>query len=241
MQSSQSIDRHSRIHWLGFALILCLLVAGFAVITGLRFDAPPKLRVACVGDSTTWGTHATRADGVTYPDFLAKLGKKTLQVRNCGVGATTLLRRSGRAWCDTEELEQTIAFQPDVVVVMFGVNEIVHPDLLGEFQSDALWLIDRFKSAIPGVEILLATPTPYAPGKEKLRENTELHTKIIPVLRQVAEMTGCGMIEVNRAYPPTLEYLPDGLHPNAKGNRLVAQWVFSAINAKGISPKSTGP
>ena len=216
-------------------LILALLSIVLAIVLAMTarngFATHRKLRVACVGDSTTWGTHATRAEGVTYPDQLAKMGRRTLQVRNFGVGATTLLRQSGRAWCDTGELEQAIAYQPDVVVIMFGVNEISHPDLLEEFLPDALWLIDQFKSAIPDLCIFMATPTPLAPADEKCRQNTELRTKIIPTVRQVAQMTGCQIIEVNQAYPPTLDYLPDGVHPNAQGNRLIAQLVFDAIKA----------
>jgi sialate O-acetylesterase len=215
-----------------FALLSVLLAIVFAVVAKIVSDSPRKLRVACVGDSTTWGTHATRAEGVTYPDYLAKLGRRTLEVRNFGVGATTLLRRSGRAWCDTGELERAIAFQPDVVVIMFGVNEISHPDLLGEFLPDALWLVGRFKNAIPGLDVFLATPTPLAPGEEKHRENTELRTKIMPDVRKVAQMAECQMIEVNHDYPPTLGFLPDGVHPNAQGNRLIAQLVFNAIQPK---------
>lgn len=227
-------------------LILALLSIVLAIVLAMTarngFSTHRKLRVACVGDSTTWGTHATRAEGVTYPDQLAKMGRRTLQVRNFGVGATTLLRQSGRAWCDTGELEQAIAYQPDIVVIMFGVNEISHPDLLGEFLPDALWLIDQFKSAIPDLCIFMATPTPLAPADEKRRENTELRTKIIPTVRQVAQMTGCQVIEVNQAYPPTLDYLPDGVHPNARGNRLIAQLVFEAIKTSGnatVRPAST--
>lgn len=223
------MTQHPRHIWHIFALLFFVLVIVFAIIESICSAPQQKLRVACVGDSTTWGTYATRAEGVTYPDFLAKLGRKTLQVDNFGVGATTLLRRSGRAWCETGELERVIDFQPDVMVIMFGVNEISHPDLLDEFLPDALWLIDQFKGAIPDLNIFIATPTPLAPGDEKSLENTKLRTMIVPALQQVAQMRNCKMIEVNANYPSTLDYLPDGVHPNAQGNRLIAQLAFNAI------------
>lgn len=229
MEPPKYLDNPPRHCWHMLALAFFFLAIVLAVTAGLRFGTKPKFRVACVGDSTTWGTYETRAKGVTYPDWLAKLGRRELQVGNFGVGAKTLLRRSGRAWCETGELEQAIAFQPDVVVIMFGVNEIACPDLLDEFLPDALWLVEQLKRAIPHVNIFLATPTPLAPEKEKSRENEELRTKIIPDLQQVAQMTGCRMIDVNANYPATLGYLPDGIHPNAQGNRLIAQLVFSSI------------
>lgn len=226
-----TIGQKSHRVWCQFAWGLLALAIASAIVAQSGFSRRPKLRVACIGDSTTWGTHATRAEGVTYPDCLAKLGRRSLLVRNFGVGSTTLLRRSGRAWCDTGELERTIDFRPDVLIVMFGVNEISHPALLDDFIPDALWLVDQFQCAIPDSAIFIATPTPLAPGEEKQPENTALATKIIPALRQVAQMKGCRMVEVNQEYPPTLAYLPDGVHPNAQGNRLIAELVFNAINA----------
>lgn len=226
-----TIDQKSHRVWCQFAWGLLALSLAFAIAAKSGFARHPKLRVACVGDSTTWGTYATRADGVTYPDCLAKLGRRKLQVHNFGVGSTTLLRQSGRAWCDTGQLERAIAFRPDVLVIMFGVNELSHPDLLDDFLPDALWLVDQFQSTNPGLDILVATPTPFAPGDEKQGENTELATKIIPALRQVAQIKGCRMVEINQEYPPTLAYLPDGVHPNAQGNRLIAELVFNAITA----------
>ncbi len=230
------MDCHSRCIWC--IVILMLIVLGVVFAMAARIPSAPhrELRVACVGDSTTWGTHATRAEGVTYPDYLAKLGRRTLQVRNFGVGSTTLLRRSGRAWCDTGELENALAFQPDIVIVMFGVNEISHPELLDDFLPDAIWLVEQFKHAMPNSCIFLSTPTPLAPDDEKHQANMELSTKIIPVLRQVAEKTGCRIIEVNHDYPPTLNYLPDGVHPNARGNRLIAKLAFNAIKNSGKCP-----
>lgn len=226
-----AIAQKSHCVWCRFAWGFLVLAIASAIVAKSGFATQPKLRVACIGDSTTWGTHATRADGVTYPDCLAKMGRRRLLVRNFGVGSTTLLRRSGRAWCDTGELERAIDFKPDVLIVMFGVNEISHPALLDDFLPDALWLVDQFQRAIPDSAILIATPTPLAPGDEKQPENTELATKIIPALRQVAQMKGCRMVEINQAYPPSLDYLPDGVHPNAQGNRLIAELVFNAINA----------
>lgn len=236
MHPNKYIDNRSHGIWRIIALFFMVLVVVLAITAGISSSTHRKLRVACVGDSTTWGTHATRAEGVTYPDYLAKLGRRTLRVRNFGVGATTLLRRSGHAWCDTGELERTIAFHPDIVVIMFGVNEIAHPDLLDGFLPDALWLIGQFNRAIPDVRIFIATPTPFAPENEQSLKNTELATKIIPVWRQVAQMTGCEVIEVNQSYPPTLDFLPDGIHPNAKGNRLIAESVFNAIKESNNHP-----
>lgn len=236
MHPHKSIDKHPRSRRGLYFLLFMGLAVACAIVVATLSPFHQKLRVACVGDSTTWGTHATRADGVTYPDYLAKLGRRTLQVRNSGVGATTLLRRSGHAWCDTEEFERTIAFHPDIVVIMFGVNEIAHPDLLDGFLPDALWLVGQFSSAIPDVRIFIATPTPLAPAVEQRLKNSELATKIIPVWRQVAQMTGCEVIEVNQSYPPTLDFLPDGIHPNAKGNRLIAELVFNAIQPSNTQP-----
>lgn len=236
MSSFKHIAKNPHRIWFSVTLMILALSIAFAIVAKTGFSKQPKLRVACVGDSTTWGTNATRADGVTYPDCLAKLGRRELHVRNFGVGSTTLLRRSGRAWCDTGELERVIDFRPDVLVIMFGVNDITHPDLLDAFLPDALWLFDQFQSAIPGLDILVVTPTPLAPGDEKQRENTDLATKIIPALRQLAQMTGSSIVEVNQEYPPTLAYLPDGVHPNAQGNRLIAQLVFNAITASSPHP-----
>lgn len=64
--------------------------------------SPMPVRVACVGDSITFGTGAD--PGKSYPSQLQALLGSGWQVKNFGVGGRTLLRKGGPPLLEGESI-----------------------------------------------------------------------------------------------------------------------------------------
>ena len=195
-----------------------------------RPSAAPLKRIACIGDSITFGVGLDHRTAQSFPALLERLSQGQWEVGNFGVPSTTLLEKSGRAWIDTEALAAARAFQPDTVVILFGINDIAHPDLLPGFAEDGVSLVRRFQALPTSPQIYLCTPTPIAPARRERAANQMLQAVVTPAIREIARQTGAQVIDLQAVFPNTQRLLPDTTHPNLKGNRLIAETMFRAID-----------
>ena len=189
-------------------------------------DLPSPLRVACIGDSITAGVGLP----LPYPAVLRELSSNRWTVANFGVPGKTLLLHSGRAWADTLAAGQALDFRPDVVVAMFGINDLAHPDLLPAFADDGLAVLSRFRDANPDVRLFVCTPTPLAPARREVAANQAIRDTLLPLVETLAARARAQIIPVHTIYPCTLRRLPDGTHPDPEGARLIATAVFAALS-----------
>ena len=115
-------------------LMICLLSFLLAWSTVAMRLANPKLKVACVGDSMTAGFPFDSSRGNSssvsgYPYHLQqRLDGYGYDVKNFGVSGTTVVK-SSRSYQDAmyegqNKFEEALAFQPDILLVMFGANEV---------------------------------------------------------------------------------------------------------------------
>src|SRR5438270_834071 len=80
----------------------------------------PPIKVACVGDSITQGSGLQEN---TYPLQLQRMLGSNYEVRNFGVGGATLLEQGDKPYIQQKLYQDSLAFQPDVVVIMLGTND----------------------------------------------------------------------------------------------------------------------
>jgi len=94
---------------------------------GQREDRPSRLRIALVGDSVSFGVGV--ADDAIFPALLeARLGNGA-EVLNFGVGGYNAYNERGL-------LEsRVLAYQPDLVVVQFCINDLNDPTLHFDSQT----------------------------------------------------------------------------------------------------------
>ena len=217
-----------------------LTAAGRAAFTALLADAlradaapPPAeaatapLRIACIGDSITAGVGLDS----TYPDILRTLSSNRWEVANFGVPGKTLLLGSGRAWADTPAALQALDYRPDIVVAMFGINDLAHPDLLPSFTHDGFFVLSRFLEDNPATRFYICTPTPLAPARLEAASNRAIRETLVPMIEDLAIRASARLIPIHLTYPCTLRRLPDGTHPDQEGARLLASTIHSHLAA----------
>jgi lysophospholipase L1-like esterase len=208
-------------------LILLSLCLAFILPATPARCAPVK--VACVGDSITFGMGAHR--GWDYPSQLQRMLGAGYVVRNFGVPGATLLTKGDHPYDQTPALKAALAWQGDITILMLGAND-TKPQNWGphqdEFEADYRMLVATLQAASPGGKLFVCRPTWTASsGRYGINEPTvELEILIID---KVAASLKLPEIDMNAAIKGRPEDLVDTVHPNNAGATLLAKAAYRAI------------
>ena len=193
-------------------------------------QSQPPLRVACVGDSITYGDKIDGRETRSYPAALERLAQGRLEVGNFGVNGATALPTFFRTWTDTLACRQALESAPDAVVVMLGINDLLgFRDRLDEYPAALRAVVARFQALPTQPRLFLCTLTPIAPPESAQDVNRLIRETMNPAIRAVAAETGATVVDVSAVFPNRMDLLPDGLHPTHAGAEIIAQAVWAAL------------
>ena len=202
-----------------------------------------QIRVACVGDSVTYGFGIPNFSKNSYPAALQRLLGDGYCVNNFGYSGRTACLMGDRPYRAETLCTKSRAFAPDIVVVELGANDsktgnwgirvagaIVYPE---QFERDLKELIAMYQALPSHPQVYVASPLPaYADGTGKVRYGIQpdvIRNEILPIVRRVAKDTGAEWIDLFSVFDGRTELYSDGLHPTAEGAALLAQTVYDAI------------
>ena len=220
---------------------IVLLGLFFIVLSAI---AGEKLKVACVGNSVTWGLTITDRERNCYPAQLQQMLGESFEVRNFGHSGTTLLCRGHRPYMEQKEYKEALDFKPDLVVIHLGLNDTDPrnwPEYSEDFNSDYLRLIDSFRQVNPKVRIWLCLMTPIFHRHPRFESGTrDWHAQIQAHIRQIATAAQLPLIDLNAPLYSRPDLLADAIHPNAEGAKIIAEAVYGALtgNYGGLSLSS---
>jgi lysophospholipase L1-like esterase len=238
----------------GLTMLFCVLSI-FSILssTRLRADLPPQsvIRVACVGDSITYGSHLTDPEKDSYPAQLADFLGAGYDVRNFGVSGATLLHKGDLPYLKQPAYTNALLFKPDELVILLGTNDSKHRDPANpssdnapenwthkaDFVSDYENMIASFRQANPAVKIYVCLPTPSFPGQWGINGQT-IHDEIIPLVREVANESHVSVIDFYSVFADKKDLFPDTVHPNNAGAKLIAATVYEALTGKTTTTNS---
>ena len=216
------------------AVLLSVLSMGLQTVNAApKKKAAQKVKVACVGNSITYGTGIQDREHFSYPVQLQKmLGDKYL-VGNFGKPGATLLKHGHRPYMQQEEYRQAMAFKGDIAVIHLGINDTDPrnwPNYRDEFVKDYLSLMDSLRSVNPKVRFILARMTPIAHRHPRFISGTkQWHDEIQEAIQVVAKVSGAEVIDFHAPLYPYPNLLPDAIHPNAEGAGILAKTVYGGI------------
>jgi len=210
----------------------CLLA--ILILCGPLVAAPQaeKIRVACVGDSITFGACVQDREKNCYPVVLGGLLGDKYEVRNFGVNGATLLKSGDLPWWKQGAFKDATDFNPNVVVIKLGSNDTKPQNWKNkaEFEADYKALIDHFKGLAAKPVVWVALPVPVL--KENFGINKKAAEEQQAMILKVARQEECSVIDLYRAVGAKELFDQDGIHPNAAGAKKIAETVSASLAAK---------
>ncbi len=217
-----------------------LLTAVFASLATVSAQA--GIRVSCIGDSITYGYGLANRETESYPTQLQNMLGAGYEVANFGKSGATLLRHGHRPYIDQDEFRQAMQWGPaDYIVIHLGVNDTDPrdwPDYRDEFVTDYLALIDTLLTTSPDAKVLIALLSPIGASHHRFSSGTkQWEDEIQDAIRKVAEISGVMLIDFHTPLYPYPNHIPDAVHPDAFGAKILARTVYEAItgNYGGLS------
>jgi len=202
------------------------------------------IRIACVGDSITFGAHLEEGEQAvySYPAQLQALLGDTYHVHNFGVSSCTLIHKGQpNVW---SQLPLVSAVAPEIVIICLGTNDTCGGSRncwssKDDFPFEYRELIDTLRVWSPSPRIFLCAPPPMVldtPGldaarKQDLKERQPRQQELIAVIKELATEKGVGFIDLNTPMDkrPELFRIGDGVHPNKRGYQEIARIVYGAL------------
>ena len=213
-----------------------LLLSFLLLLFLLPLSARRIIKVACVGNSITYGTGVANREQKAYPVVLQRLLGKSYQVENFGKPGATLLRRGHRPYFAQPEFRAALQFRPDIAVIHLGINDTDPrnwPNYRDEFIPDYLALIDSLRAVNPHVRILVARLTPIGVDHPRFDSGTrKWREEISQAVQQVAEIARVEWIDFYAPLVPHPDWLPDAVHPDARGAEVLAKVAYSGITGR---------
>lgn len=208
--------------------IVALVLVTFSC-TSVKLDSSyydNKIKVACVGDSITYGLGIKKRRVNSYPSVLqSKLGDN-YAIHNFGVSGATLLRSGNKPYWKTKKYKKALSFNPDIVIIKLGTNDSKRKNWKRreDFLDNYTDLIDSFISVNSSVKIYVCLPAPAFPGKSGIR-NSVIKNEIIPLI----ELLDIDKIDIFSNLEDKGWLFPDKVHPSKDGAYAIAEIIYDAL------------
>ena len=209
------------------------LLSLFLLLSTLSATARKVVRVACVGNSITYGTGIANREQDAYPAQLQRMLGKDYVVGNFGKPGATLLRHGHRPYFQQTEFRDAMQFKGDIAVIHLGIND-TDPrnwcNFRDEFVGDYVALMDSLRQANPKVRIILSRLTPIRDDHPRFDSGTELwRREISETIDRIAASQGVELIDFYQPLIAHPDWLSDGIHPDPRGAKALAETVYKGI------------
>ena len=191
------------------------------------------VKVACIGNSVTYGYGHKNPALTSYPSQLQKLLGEKYVVKNFGHSGAMLLRNGHNPYFKTKEFTAALALHPDVAIIHLGLNDTDPrnwPNFRDEFAPDYAWLIDTIRKSNPSVKIFICRLTPIFSDHPRFKSGTrDWFLQIQDVIPQIAVANSTGLIDLHSPLYSHPDLFPDALHPNEEGAAILAKTVYQKL------------
>ena len=199
-----------------------------------RVQAAAPVKIACVGDSITRGTNASKPT-FTYPSQLGDMLGSNYIVQNFGDSGKGVLKNCSdngnnpTSYWDSSQFTSSKSFAPDYIFIMLGSNDAKDINWKksgnkNQFVSDYKEMIAAYKALPSHPTVVIATP-PTAYENSFGVPDSVISGEMNVLVKQLAAATGCTVIDINAFTKNIYWNFPDGLHPNDVAYKLIASKI----------------
>lgn len=197
------------------------------------------VRVACVGDSITYGSLVRNRAQNCYPAQLERLLGEEYSVRNFAVNGHTLMHSGDKPFWKHKNFKRSTEFAPDIVLIMLGTNDTkaYNWTCIGEYIADYREMVAHYALLPSRPKVYVLTPpvefVVKGSHKVKFGMSNDIMNEIVAALKEMAETDNLPVIDINAATKDHPEcFQLDGIHPNRTGDTVIARTVYEALTSK---------
>lgn len=216
------------------------IAALFLALTAFLTAPAQKIKVACMGNSITYGAGIVNRNDNSYPSQLAWLMGDGYEVKNFGRNGATMHFKGDIPYVQTEEFRNAMSYNPDIVLLGLGTNDSKPQNIrhFAEFSHDVSALIDTLRALPSHPRVILLTPMRcFLPAGDNISDSINQQV-IAPAIRAVASDRHVELIDLSSfpgsAFDPSL--MPDRLHPSSIGAGMLARRIYDYIRPEGYDP-----
>ncbi len=191
--------------------------------------APTK--IACVGDSITYGSGIKGRDSLAYPQQMQRMLGKKYKIENFGVSGATMLKNGNKPYWKQNEYQQALTFKPKIVVLMLGTNDskpINWDTYKDEFEKDYNEMISNFQQLKSKPKIYIGLPPPVIKNRWGIQKEI-VEGVLLEILEKIALENNLEVIDFYSMLKNIDTMIPDNIHPNADGAERMAVTAVSKI------------
>lgn len=217
-------------------LLLFLMLANFisataqntAIVNIPNYDH--TIKVACVGNSITYGYGIEHRDSLSYPAQLGRLLGNLWEVRNFGVSARTLLSKGDHPYINEQAYVDVKNFKPDIVLIKLGTNDTKPHNwkYKDEFKSDYKALIKSFQVLDSHPVVVLLKAVPAFPDRWGITDST-IRLEVNPMVEELAIELELPFIDLYTPMANHGDLFRDKIHPNSEGAGIIATIIYKKL------------
>ena len=196
------------------------------------FSVPAKdaIRVACIGNSITYGDRIDNRRHDSYPAVLGRLLGTGYNVKNFGICGCTLMNKGDHPYMETWAWKAALTFNPDIVIIKLGTNDSksFNWQHKADFKKDLQAMLDTLEALPSHPQIYLCYPSKAYLTGSRINDSI-IADGIIPLIRQVARKNNLPVIDIYSAMDGKPKLFPDNVHPNEKGAAIIARTIYNVL------------
>ena len=214
---------------LAFGVLVFLLI--FSAISEAQVK---KIKVACVGNSITYGSGIYNRDRDSYPSVLGQMLGREYDVKNFGLGGRTMLNRGDRPYMKEQIYQEALNDMPDIVLVKLGTNDTKSQNwkYRNEFQKDLKKMVLDFQKLSSNPKIYLCYPAKSYIETGKSINDQNIVNGVIPYINAVSKSLNIPIIDLHSKTSGMSKNFPDRVHPNVQGATVLAETIYEAIKGE---------
>ena len=219
-------------------ILVIILAAGVALGAMIYSMGDPKplvsgdgdYKILCVGDSITYGQGVLGARGRdSYPAILSEITGATTV--NYGLCNRTLLSTGNFPYKNEHHYADSLAEKANAVIIMLGSNDS-KPQYWDKeaFIEEYTELVRSYREmpTIPVVYVMIP-PAVFIEQDGTNCDDATVGGELADAVRQVASELSVTVIDLYSLTAGHPEWFSDGLHPNAEGNRAIAEKIAEVV------------
>ncbi len=201
-----------------------------------------QIKVACIGDSITYGHGVDDWEKNNYPAQLQSMLGEEYHVANFGSSGACVNPDGDQPYRDRAVYAESLAYDADIIIFMLGTNDSKPENWtnMDEFTDDYMTLLSTYLESgkQPQVYIGVCAEAYYTEKNDPATgiAGYDIQPAIVDDIAEYLELMPTSsvypfsMIDIHsltEAHPEWFE--ADGIHPNADGAKAIAEAVVEAI------------